>query len=715
MPITRALNRKKVLLFYFTAWYSLIGYHPWKGVIFIFNSPSQTNLIELNGEYSFPIMVLSIAIACIASFTAMSMNARAQKNSFFHQKFWLILASIAMGFGIWSMHFVGMSAFLLPINMHYDYILTIFSVIPAMVASFLAFYIANKPKKVFWSYSLAGIVMGLGISTMHYVGMAAMKMDAVVVYDIWLFIISIVIAIIVSFAALYIFSAVQRYMDSRFIQLITAIIMGLAVSSMHFTGMSAISFYVTPEQLSNPISIHSMNTPFIVISVSIGMGILLSLLLLSSIIDGYVKYRINYYDSLTRLPNRRQFEKKLEGSLSPQTIAVWHLHNLEKVNRENGYLFGDEVIQRLASLLLSLKPPMTDLYRIEGNRFAFITKAPEDITKFQRTMNKVAQKLSEPFVFQNKEIILPAVCAWLPASDGISGAKSYSNVLSVLNYPLLQYKHEVILYDSKIHTYTFEREITNDISRAIEENELYLVYQPKVNGKTNEIVGVETLIRWQHRTYGMLSPGVFIPLLEEKNQMLDVTDWIIEQVCKQISVWKEEGVSFGQVAINISGQYVTSSRLLKVLKRTITKYNLDPQLLELEITETSFVKKIEEAMQAVSVLRKEGFSVALDDFGTGVSSLSYLKQIPISTLKIDKSFIDEVPNSKKDSSIIQAIIALGSSLDLNIVFEGVETEEQVQFLTSTCEEPIIQGYYYAKPMKAEELLDWFDRYKAINL
>ena len=682
--------------------------------VILFKLPS-TDLIELQGTYSFPIIGLSILIACVASYTALAMNERAQQHSFFHRNFWLILASVAMGFGIWSMHFVGMSAYSLPVSMHYDRLLTIISIVPAMLASFLAFYIANQPRKFIWLYILAGIVMGLGISAMHYVGMAAMKMDALYVYDFWLFTASVVIAIVVSFVALFIFSTLQRYMENRFIHLMTAIIMGLAVSSMHYTGMMAISVYVSPDHSFGSTTAHEVKLSFIVISVTIGMALLLGLLLLSSLLDRYVKYRTNYYDMLTRLPNRRQFERKLSQSNAKQTLAIWHLHDLERVNRENGYLFGDEVLQHLAESMIALTPPQTDLYRIEGNRFAFLARGTESETVFHAAMEKIAETLRQPFAFQNKEMRIQAVCAWLPASQQNESSKIYSNVLAVLNSPSLQYKLDIILYDPAVHTYTFDREITSDVERAMAEDELYLVYQPKINGKTYEVIGVETLLRWQHPVYGMLSPGVFIPILEEKNRMLDVTDWVIERTCRQLAEWKKEGQSVGQVAINIPGQYITSPRLLQVLKRAVTGYNLEPQQLELEITETSFVKTIEEAIRAVAVFRQEGFSVALDDFGTGVSSLSYLKQIPISTLKIDKSFVDEVPASTKDSSIIQAIIALGSSLDLSIVFEGVETAEQAQFLASTCEQPIIQGYYFAKPMIASELMEWQQTFRQPTL
>lgn len=316
----------------------------------MFFNPPPANLIELKGEYSFPIVALSIVIACVASYTALAMNERVQKNSFFHHNFWLVLASIAMGFGIWSMHFVGMSAFSLPVDMHYDRLLTVISVFPAMIASFLAFYIANRPKRKFWPYITAGV------------------------------------AILVSFIAFFIFSALQHYMENRFIRLMTAITMGLAVSSMHYTGMMAISFYVSPDHSHMTTVAHEMKMTFIVIGVTFSMFLLLSLLSLSSVVDRYVKYRTNYFDALTRLPNRRQFERKLANSSAKQTLAIWHLHDLEKVNRENGYLFGDEVLQHVADLMIALKPPLTELYRIEGNRFAFLTRGVEGETNFHAAM-----------------------------------------------------------------------------------------------------------------------------------------------------------------------------------------------------------------------------------------------------------------------------------------------------------------------------------------
>jgi EAL domain-containing protein (putative c-di-GMP-specific phosphodiesterase class I) len=232
------------------------------------------------------------------------------------------------------------------------------------------------------------------------------------------------------------------------------------------------------------------------------------------------------------------------------------------------------------------------------------------------------------------------------------------------------------------------------------------VYQPKINASSQEISGVEALIRWNHPVHGFLSPGLFIPALEKSGKMFDLTDWVIHKVCQQLDQWKKEGHSVCHVSVNIPGTYITSARLLKTLNNCVGKYDISTKDLELEITETSVVSDIENAIRAVGEIRKQGFSVALDDFGTGVSSLSYLKRLPISTLKIDKSFVDGVPESKKESAIITAIVSLCHSLDIETVVEGVENVQQFNYLTSLPKSPTIQGYYFAKPMKHEELITW---------
>ncbi|WP_102348473.1 bifunctional diguanylate cyclase/phosphodiesterase [Bacillus sp. Marseille-P3661] len=674
----------------------------------MFSLPNPNEVIFLQGEYSTPIVFLSIVIAFFASYTALSMNERIQQNSFFHKYYWLGLASIAMGLGIWSMHFIGMAAFMIPVHMKYDVTITIISVIPSVIASFLAFYFASRTKRSVLSFMLSGIIMGLGISIMHYVGMAAMVMEANYVYKPGLFGLSIGLAMVVSLIAIYIFSTKQRLMKNYIIKSLTALLLGLAVASMHYTGMKAIAFYI-PISSNNLIIDHhmnEMNTPLLILGVSIGIFILLFLSVITSILDRYVHYRLNYFDSLTKLPNRRQFEKNYNITSNSRILAVLHIHELDRWNGENGYDFGDEIIQRVGEVMFRLKPLSVGVYRIKGNRFALLTDDARDFERFKVAMRQILSTLSKPLEINDHLLSLKMVCAYSTTDKGSDVNKLFDNTMAVLNHPTIRYENEVIEYDPVIHTYTFERNLLDRIDQAMCNNELYLVYQPKLCLKTYTIIGVEALLRWEHPIHGIISPAVFIPLLEENGKMFRVTDWIIEEVCKQIDEWKSLRKPVLQVAINIPGPYVTSPKLIKTLKNSIEQYNIEGKYIELEMTETSVVKNIESAIQAVNVMREYGFSVALDDFGTGVSSLSYLKRLPITTLKIDKSFIDGIPDSEKDSAIMKAIIALSTSLNLNIVIEGVETKEQIDFLTAMNESLIIQGYYIARPMNAEKLPDW---------
>ncbi|WP_409290607.1 EAL domain-containing protein [Peribacillus sp. SCS-37] len=665
----------------------------------MFTIPESVTI--LHGEYSPSIVALSVILACCASYTALSMNDRIQQNSFFHRFFWLLLASAAMGFGIWSMHFIGMGAFMLPVEMSYDLTLTVLSIIPAMIASILAFYIANEAKRSLTLFILSGMIMGTGISAMHYIGMAAMKMDIRYAYKPFSFALSVVIAMVVSFIALYIFSSMKHLMGNGLIKSITAVIMGLGISSMHYTGMASVTFFISPEKSHMVHMVHRMDNTVLVTAVAIGTIVLLLLSGLSGIIDKYVEFRMNSFDLLTQLPNRRQFERALK-SHSSSMVGLVHIHNLDKWNLSYGYRLGDYLLSAVGRMLAGKKTAGTGVYRIQGNRFAVVGRELE----VKEALESFSAAVRQPLIIQGHELLIDTVISYSSRKNKESGEELFANALAVLHHSSITYKNQVIQYDPGVHTYNLEQQLISDIERAMEEHELYLVYQPKICAATKEVKGLEALIRWIHPEHGFLSPALFIPVLERSGKMVGLTDWIIKMVCEQIVDWKREGRPVIQVGINIPGTYITSSRLLDTLNNFVESYGIHPENIELEITETSVISDIENAIRAVGEFRKNGYSVALDDFGTGVSSLSYLKRLPISTLKIDKSFVDGVPGCNKDSAIISAIISLCHSLDIETVIEGVETENQYDYLHSLSSQSVIQGYYFAKPMKAEEIAGW---------
>lgn len=676
-------------------------------VVLMFSPPESTHIIILHGEYSVPIIILSIAIACCASYTAISMNQRMKENSFFHKSFWLILSSLAMGLGIWSMHFIGMSAFMLPLQMEHDVLLTTISALPAVFFSYVAFAFANRAKhNTIFSTISAAVIMGLGISLMHYIGMMAMEMEAEHYYRIWPLLVSIIIAVLVSFVALFIFSKLQKYMGNRLIKLLTSILLGLAITSMHYTGMLSVVFYVEERMLINSHHMHQMDMTLMITVVTVGITLLFLLTGLTSVLDRYVDHRISYFDLLTLFPNKRKFEQDLQHIDDGGSLAIIHIHNLEKWISLHGYAFGDEVVKTVGKMIQERKPVTSKVYRIEENRFAVTVLKDRDYEIMRTSLEKVSSILEKPIIVGHHQILVEMVCALSKSTGESKGRDLFLNTMGILQHASTTFSHEVIEYDSTKHSYSFETQIIQNISKAIKNHELFLVYQPKVCPRSLKVYGVEALLRWEHPKHGLISPGVFIPILEKTDKIFDVTDWVIGEVCQQISLWLKEGIPFGQISINIPGSYVTSSRLLDTLKYHLSLHKTDSKYLELEITETSVIHNIENAIITVNEFRELGLSVALDDFGTGLSSLSYLKRIPISTIKIDKSFVDGVPQSEKDSSVLKAIVTLCHSLKLTVVIEGVESKEQFEFISSMDERPIIQGYFIAKPLQKKELVAW---------
>lgn len=665
----------------------------------MFTKPDLENMHIIEGQYDPLIVLLSFIIAFGAAYTAVYINRRIKGKGFFHKNFWLVLASLAMGLGIWSMHYVGMSALVISLPMKHNLLLTLISVIPAVVASYVAFYLANSCYKKIRTFIAASIFMGCGIALMHYLGMAAMEIDAQSVYNPVMFGLSIVIAIVASFASLYIFSISDTKMEKVWVKSVVAFLMAIAVTSMHYTGMLAVEFYA-----EGPIHTHEHESNMIevVVYVTIGIVSLFVLAILASRLDKYVDYRMKNFDALTQLPNQNQFTEDQRINKDTHLVAVVHLYNLEKYILAYGYTYGDAIVKNVLEVIRNNLPNDTKLYRTEANRFTVVQAPAEMVQNTINGLERICHLLQRSLVINERTVTVEMVCAVSRTDEKKAVHEHFANTIAVLQAPSAQYRHEIIEYDPKIHTFNFEHQISLDIQRAMDEDELFVVYQPKIDPKQNNVVGAEALIRWEHPVFGMISPAVFIPILESADRISDVTDWLIAKVCHQLAAWDNIGVELPQVSINIPGMYLTSPRLKRVIDERLLEYKIQASKVELEITETSVIHDIHNAILAVRDFREKGLSVALDDFGTGLSSLSYLKKIPISTIKIDKSFVDGVPNSTKDASILKSIIHLCYSLDLNVVIEGVETREQIQFIKGLERVPIVQGYYYSKPLTVGE-------------
>jgi len=247
-----------------------------------------------------------------------------------------------------------------------------------------------------------------------------------------------------------------------------------------------------------------------------------------------------------------------------------------------------------------------------------------------------------------------------------------------------------------------KKQLINSLYRALDNNELFLVYQPQVSLHTEKITGVESLLRWEHPKLGMISPSVVIPLAEQTGLINPIGEWVLETACAQNKVWQDMGIPPIQMAVNISASQFKNPQFIDQVEKILKKTGLNPEFLEIEITESVAILELNEIISKLKGLKTLGVSIAIDDFGTEYSSLGRLKMLPIHRLKMDKQFVDGIGHNHKDQAIANAIIQLGKSLDLSVVAEGVEYEDQIAFLrTSECD--LIQGYFYYKPLGVSEI------------
>ncbi|WP_304640640.1 putative bifunctional diguanylate cyclase/phosphodiesterase, partial [Pseudomonas sp.] len=254
------------------------------------------------------------------------------------------------------------------------------------------------------------------------------------------------------------------------------------------------------------------------------------------------------------------------------------------------------------------------------------------------------------------------------------------------------------------------RELDKDIRGALTRNELYLVYQPQVSYHTHRVVGVEALLRWQHPERGLVPPDVFIPLAEQNGAITSIGEWVLDQACRQLAHWRAAGFPELRMAVNLSTVQLHQPDLPRIVTNLLQRYELPPQSLELEVTETGLMEDVAAAASHLNSLKRAGVLIAIDDFGTGYSSLSYLRGLPLDKIKIDKSFVQDVLLDEDDATIVRAIIQLGRSLNMEVIAEGVETAAQEAYIINEgCSEG--QGYFYSRPLTAAALAEWLARYQ----
>nr|WP_028623715.1 bifunctional diguanylate cyclase/phosphodiesterase [Pseudomonas sp. Ant30-3] len=421
--------------------------------------------------------------------------------------------------------------------------------------------------------------------------------------------------------------------------------------------------------------------------------------------------RMAQYDFLTGLPNRQQLQQQLDkilvdaGKLQRRVAVLCvGLDDFKGINEQFSYQTGDQLLLALADRLRAHSGRLGALARLGGDQFALVQADIEQPYEAAELAQSILDDLEAAFALDHQEIRLRATIGiTLFPEDGDSTEKLLQKAEQTMTLAKTRSRNRYQFYIASVDTeMRRRRELEKDLRDALIRDQFYLVYQPQISYRDHRVVGVEALIRWQHPEHGLVPPDLFIPLAEQNGTIIAIGEWVLDQSCKQLRDWHDQGFTDLRMAVNLSTVQLHHAELPRVVNNLLQMYRLPPRSLELEVTETGLMEDISTAAQHLLSLRRSGALIAIDDFGTGYSSLSYLKSLPLDKIKIDKSFVQDLLDDDDDATIVRAIIQLGKSLGMQVIAEGVETAEQEAYIISEgCHEG--QGYFYSKPLPAREL------------
>ena len=425
------------------------------------------------------------------------------------------------------------------------------------------------------------------------------------------------------------------------------------------------------------------------------------------------------HDPLTNLPNRILLEDRirhltLQRNKLKHAILFMDLNRFKVINDTLGHSIGDQLLIQIANLLQGMLRVGDIVARIGGDEFVVVLENVLSLDSVTKVGTQILDLLAHPIFIAEHELILNAsIGIAIFPEDGEDETALLRHADLAMYKAKLMGGNAIKFYDRAYSRSEERLLIERDLRHALENEELLLNFQPKVNTKTMRVDGVEALLRWQHPLRGLIPPNDFIPLAEEIGLIFQIGEWVLCEAATQIQKWKIEGIENISVAVNLSVHQLLNPLFIHSLKHCITKTGIDPCLVELEITESKLMENIQSYEILLKEIKSIGFTLAIDDFGTGYSSLSYLKKLPIETIKIDRSFIQDIMEDKDDAVIVCATISMALKMGLAIIAEGVETKDQAKFLHENgCN--CMQGYYFSRPLTAYEVGKYIKSFNGEN-
>ena len=710
----------------------------WLGLRF-FTGKSDGAQILLDCSHAPELVVLAYVVACVAGYACLSFAERAgHAERPEARRNWSAVGAISLGGGVWCMHFVAMLAFQTPVAVRYDLPTTVFSLLVVILAALLAMPAMVQDRPPLRQRLLAALSIGFGIALMHYSGMAAMRSEAQLYYRPGLFALSVVIAIVASLAALQLslYFRNREGMLHQLLRLAASLVMGGAITSMHFTGMWALEMVVplgTPLSLQSP---HNslqlgLSIAFIgLIAIGGGLGAAWAdrklqrkehdLLRVNSLLNQLNQARVSlqhaaHYDPLTNLLNRRSFnelfaEKLHSHARQGQALALMFLDidHFKRINDSLGHDAGDQLLQEVAERIRQTLREQDTVARFGGDEFCILVSLNR-IEEAKALARRIMARMKKPITVARRQMVMTtSIGIALYPRDGETCEELFKHADLALYQSKGSGRNAVHFFSEHLRNKaSLELELEDELRQALKkERDLLLHYQPILDPRTGRIDKLEALVRWQHPRLGLLAPDRFIGIAEANGFIADLDAWVLRQACRELSVLaSKHGQVDLRVAVNCSALNLSHDDLPDVVEKALKGSGLRPQRLELEVTENALMSNVNQALNLLQRIRTLGVSISIDDFGTGYSSLAYLKRLPLDTLKIDRSFMLDLPGSNADRQIIQAIVGMAHPLHLKVVAEGVETREQLDLLRQLgCD--FIQGFLLSKPLPLDQLIEF---------
>ena len=670
-------------------------------------------------HYDYSLVLVSAIVALLACYFAVSVEQTLFRGS--RPKYeWLILicSGALLGAAIWCMHFVAIMASQMPGMQSFHLGLSLASYLIAFAASVFAIWLTTRFTLPLFRLTLGAVLMGLGISGMHYTGMLALNIQGYEVrYEPVLAICSILIAIGGSWIAFLLAFRNKHARHFRMaLKFAIAFTLTMTIVVMHYTGMAAMSFIpVNPAAHVEQATGFDLQLLTVIFMTCLILGVAFCVAMLERRLEERSRQltkanrelaNLAVQDNLTKLPNRLFLAEYAHFLFTDQRyqkdqIAFLYidLDRFKAVNDVFGHHVGDQLLIQLANRLHRLLDEHSKLLRIGGDEFLMVLESAAS-EKASAVAEKILELIQDSFLIAGKEINVSG-------SIGIAMYPEHgSNLQDLLinaDAAMLTSKDQgrntfsLFCYSSDQNEAKSQTKLINDLYKAVEDQQFVLFYQPKFKACERGICGVEALIRWKHPSLGMLTPNMFIRGAEKTGLIIRMGYWALEEACKQIKAWEHTHPHFLPISVNLSAIQFEHKYLFATLDALLSKYKVDSSYLMIEITESTAMHHIENSIRTLERLRQMGIKLAIDDFGTGHSSFLYLKNLPVDELKIDKEFIYDLTPNSKEEMILESIIQLAIKLGLVVTAEGVETPLQAEILTRLgCQQ--LQGYLLGLPV-----------------